>query len=97
MRLNEISTIEAANSFVPAFNADFNARFGKEQRNPKEPASPARRVRESRRRHVPERGAHAVADADSGAFVKRGKTGAADAEAISEAATWSMLLGNAAY
>ena len=29
------STIEAANSYAPEFIADFNARFGKEPRNPK--------------------------------------------------------------
>lgn len=35
LRLHDISTIEAANSFAPAFIAAFNARFGKEPRNPK--------------------------------------------------------------
>lgn len=36
MRLRDISTIEAANAYVPAFIADFNARFGKEPRNSKD-------------------------------------------------------------
>ncbi|MFU0508034.1 ISNCY family transposase [Pseudaminobacter sp. NGMCC 1.201702] len=35
LRLRGIDTIEAANAFAPAFIADFNARFGKEPRNPK--------------------------------------------------------------
>jgi hypothetical protein len=36
LRLRGISTIEAANAFAPEFMADFNARFGKEPRNPKD-------------------------------------------------------------
>ena len=35
LRLRGISTIEAANAFAAEFAADFNARFGKEPRNPK--------------------------------------------------------------
>jgi transposase len=35
LRLRGISTIEAANAFTAAFIADFNDRFGKEPRNPK--------------------------------------------------------------
>ena len=35
LRLCGINTIEAANAFAPKFMADFNARFGKEPRNPK--------------------------------------------------------------
>jgi len=35
LRLHDISTIEAANDFTPAFIAAFNARFGKEPRNAK--------------------------------------------------------------
>lgn len=36
LRLRGISTIEAANAFAAEFVADFNARFGKEPRNPKD-------------------------------------------------------------
>ncbi|WP_040853551.1 ISNCY family transposase [Phyllobacterium sp. YR531] len=36
LRLHDISTIEAANAFVPGFMADFNQRFGKGPRNPKD-------------------------------------------------------------
>lgn len=36
LRLRDISTIEAANAYAPEFMADFNARFGKEPRNPKD-------------------------------------------------------------
>lgn len=36
LRLRGINTIEAANAFAPEFMADFNARFGKEPRNPKD-------------------------------------------------------------
>ena len=36
LRLHDIDTIDTANSFVPGFIADFNARFGKEPRNPKD-------------------------------------------------------------
>jgi transposase len=36
LRLRGIDTIEAANAFAPEFVADFNARFGKEPRNPKD-------------------------------------------------------------
>lgn len=36
MRLRGIDTIEAANTYAPEFIADFNARFGKEPRNPKD-------------------------------------------------------------
>lgn len=36
LRLHDINTIEAANAFVAGFMADFNARFGKEPRNPKD-------------------------------------------------------------
>ncbi|WP_299349016.1 ISNCY family transposase [uncultured Maritalea sp.] len=36
LRLRDISTIEDANAFVPAFTADFNQRFGKVPRNPKD-------------------------------------------------------------
>jgi transposase len=36
LRLRGISTIEAANAYAPSFMADFNARFGKEARNPKD-------------------------------------------------------------
>jgi hypothetical protein len=35
LRLRGISTIEAANAYAPEFMADFNVRFGKEPRNPK--------------------------------------------------------------
>jgi transposase len=35
LRLHDIDTIEAANAFVTTFMADFNGRFGKEPRNPK--------------------------------------------------------------
>jgi transposase len=35
LRLRGIDTIEAANVYAPEFIADFNARFGKEPRNPK--------------------------------------------------------------
>lgn len=33
LRLREISSMEAANAFAPAFIADFNARFGKVPRS----------------------------------------------------------------
>jgi len=36
LRLRGISTIEAANAYAAEFAADFNARFGKEPRNPKD-------------------------------------------------------------
>ncbi|HET7411516.1 MAG TPA: ISNCY family transposase, partial [Pararhizobium sp.] len=36
LRLRDISSIEAANAYAPEFIADFNARFGKEPRNPKD-------------------------------------------------------------
>src|SRR5688500_10036658 len=36
MRLRGIDTIEAANAYAPDFIADFNARFGKQPRNPKD-------------------------------------------------------------
>ncbi|MBN7807786.1 MULTISPECIES: ISNCY family transposase [Agrobacterium] len=36
MRLRGISTIEEANAYAPEFILDFNARFGKEPRNPKD-------------------------------------------------------------
>ncbi|CAH2405699.1 hypothetical protein MES5069_490002 [Mesorhizobium escarrei] len=36
LRLRGISTIEAANAYAAEFMADFNARFGKEPRNPKD-------------------------------------------------------------
>ncbi|NTD85833.1 ISNCY family transposase, partial [Agrobacterium tumefaciens] len=36
MRLRGIDTIEAANAYAPEFMADFNARFGKPPRNPKD-------------------------------------------------------------
>lgn len=36
LRLRDISTIEAANAYAPEFILDFNARFGKEPRNPKD-------------------------------------------------------------
>lgn len=36
LRLRGINTMEAANAYVPDFIADFNARFGKEPRNPKD-------------------------------------------------------------
>ncbi|CAH2409153.1 hypothetical protein MES5069_760049 [Mesorhizobium escarrei] len=36
LRLRDISTIEAANAYAAEFMADFNARFGKEPRNPKD-------------------------------------------------------------
>ena len=36
MRLRGIDTIEAANAYAPEFIADFNARFGKPPRNPKD-------------------------------------------------------------
>lgn len=36
LRLRDISTIESANAYAPEFMADFNARFGKEPRNPKD-------------------------------------------------------------
>ena len=36
LRLRGISTIEAANAYAAEFIADFNARFGKEPRNPKD-------------------------------------------------------------
>jgi len=36
LRLRGIDTIEAANLYAPAFIADFNARFGKPPRNPKD-------------------------------------------------------------
>ncbi len=36
MRLRKISTIEAANEYVEEFMADYNKRFGKEPRNPKD-------------------------------------------------------------
>lgn len=35
LRLRGISTIEADNAFAPEFIADFNIRFGKAPRNPK--------------------------------------------------------------
>jgi hypothetical protein len=35
MRLRAISTIEAANAYAAEFAADFNLRFGKKPRNPK--------------------------------------------------------------
>jgi hypothetical protein len=36
MRLRGIDTIEEANAYAPEFIADFNARFGKQPRNPKD-------------------------------------------------------------
>jgi len=36
MRLRGIDTIEDANAYAPEFIADFNARFGKPPRNPKD-------------------------------------------------------------
>ena len=36
MRLRGIDTIEAANAYAPEFIADFNSRFGKQPRNPKD-------------------------------------------------------------
>ncbi|MDR6901967.1 ISNCY family transposase [Rhizobium miluonense] len=36
LRLRGIDTIEAANAYAPEFMADFNARFGKPARNPKD-------------------------------------------------------------
>ncbi len=36
LRLRGISTIEAANGYAAEFTSDFNARFGKEPRNPKD-------------------------------------------------------------
>ncbi|TPM24205.1 ISNCY family transposase [Mesorhizobium sp. B2-3-5] len=36
LRLRGLSTIEAANAYAAEFAADFNARFGKEPRNPKD-------------------------------------------------------------
>jgi hypothetical protein len=36
MRLRGIDTIEAANAYTPEFIADFNTRFGKPSRNPKD-------------------------------------------------------------
>ncbi|WP_273793923.1 ISNCY family transposase [Brucella anthropi] len=36
LRLRGIDTIEAANAYAPEYIADFNARFGKEPRNPKD-------------------------------------------------------------
>lgn len=36
LRLRNISTIEAANAYMPEFIADFNARFAKPPRNPKD-------------------------------------------------------------
>lgn len=36
LRLRGIDTIEAANAYAPEFTANFNARFGKEPRNPKD-------------------------------------------------------------
>lgn len=36
LRLRGISTLDDANSFAPEFMADFNARFGREPRNPKD-------------------------------------------------------------
>jgi hypothetical protein len=41
LRLAGISTIEAANAFLPAFMADYNARFGKEPRRPEDLHRPA--------------------------------------------------------
>jgi hypothetical protein len=44
LRLNGINTIEAANRLLPAFLADYNARFAKEPRDGKNlhrPLSPA--------------------------------------------------------
>jgi transposase len=35
LRLRSISTLEAANAYAPEFIADFNTRFGKQARNPK--------------------------------------------------------------
>lgn len=36
LRLRGIDTIEAANAYAPGFMADFNSRFGKQPRNPKD-------------------------------------------------------------
>ena len=36
LRLRDISTIEDANAFIPAFTADFNQRFGKVAHNPRD-------------------------------------------------------------
>ncbi|MBB4218836.1 hypothetical protein FHT79_006058 [Rhizobium sp. BK212] len=36
LRLRGIDTIEAANAYAPEFMADFNSRFGKQPRNPKD-------------------------------------------------------------
>jgi transposase len=36
LRLRSINTLEEANAFAPEFISDFNARFGKEPRNPKD-------------------------------------------------------------
>lgn len=36
LRLRNIDTIEAANAYAPEFIADFNTRFGKPPRNPKD-------------------------------------------------------------
>ncbi len=36
LRLNNINDMGTANNFLPAFIADYNARFGKEPRNPKD-------------------------------------------------------------
>lgn len=36
LRLQSINTIDTANAFMPEFIADFNARFAKEPRNPKD-------------------------------------------------------------
>lgn len=36
LRLRGINTIEAANAYAPEFIVDFNARFGKQPRNPKD-------------------------------------------------------------
>jgi hypothetical protein len=41
LRLAGIATVEAANAFLPAFMADYNARFGKEPRRPEDLHRPA--------------------------------------------------------
>ena len=41
LRLAGVSTIEAANAFLPAFMADHNARFAKEPRRPEDLHRPA--------------------------------------------------------
>ena len=42
MRLRKISTIEAANEYLPEFMEDYNQRFGKEARNPENAHRPLR-------------------------------------------------------